>query len=96
MKRYVYRKIASPNALRLRGQGSDINSLIISNITDSDILLSISLEGSGVQFYITKNTRVISGESLNPFPNGYSFDAEYTFVVKLNSGEADIVLILEN
>ena len=95
MENYIYRKINAPNSVRLKGSGNKIKSLIITNTTSSEIKISVYLTRSSEQYYISKSLRIIPNESLNVFQNGYSFDPNYIFNITLESGSADILLILD-
>ena len=95
MEKYICKKLSSPNSMRLAGIGNKIKSLIITNTTDSLIKLNIYLTRSNEKYYISKSIKIIANESLDVFHNGYSYDSNYQFVVNLESGSADILLILE-
>ena len=94
--KYIYKKIDSPNSVRITGSGSNIKSLIISNITDSTIQVSIYLVGNNSNYYILKSGKIIKNESLDVFKNGYWYDSSHIFTIGVESGSADILLILED
>ena len=69
MENYIYKKISSPNSLRLQGTGNKITSLIITNTTESEIIVSIYLSKTSELYHISKSIRIIGNESLNVFQN---------------------------
>ena len=95
MESYIYKQIDSPNSVRLKAGANNIKSLIITNTTDTEIIISIYLSRTYEKYYISKSLRIIANESLNVFQQGYSFDPNYTLNVTLESGSADVLLILD-
>ena len=93
-KKYIYRKLDAPNSVRLSGASSTIESLIITNISDQKIKLSMYITRSNDKYYVSKYIEIIPNESLDVFHNGYSYDPAYTFNISLESGSADVLLIL--
>jgi|9_EtaG_2_1085328.scaffolds.fasta_scaffold00062_29 hypothetical protein len=95
MENYVYKQISAPNSVRLKAGANNIKSLIITNTTDSEIVISIYLSKTYEKYHISKSLRIIANESLNVFQQGYSFDPNYTLNITLESGSADVLLILD-
>tara|TARA_R110002051_G_scaffold30263_2_gene70038 strand:- start:690 stop:983 length:294 start_codon:yes stop_codon:yes gene_type:complete len=93
-KKYIYKKIDAPNSVRLSGSTSTIESLIITNVADESIKLSMYITRNNDKYYVSKQIEIIPNESLDVFTNGYSYDPAYTFNISLQSGSADILLIL--
>ena len=89
--RYVYRNINSPNSARLNGNGK-IVQLMLTSVSETDSVINISLVGESVEFFILKNTILVSGTSLDVFDKEYNYDPSYQFVIKVISGSVDMLL----
>tara|TARA_R110002020_G_scaffold66238_4_gene174270 strand:+ start:177 stop:467 length:291 start_codon:yes stop_codon:yes gene_type:complete len=95
MESYIYKQISAPNSVRLKGTANNIKSLIVTNTTDTEIVISIYLSKTYEKYHISKALHIIGNESLDVFHNGYSFDPTYTLNITLESGAADVLLILD-
>ena len=94
-EQYIYKQIDAPNSVRLKGTANNIKSLIVTNTTTEEIIVSIYLTKTYEIYHISKSLRIIGNESLNVFQNGYSFDPGYTLNITLETGSADVLLILD-